>query len=215
MDKITMVKKIKLGLEAYKQFVNKEIHYVYKADGVYKEIVLKAKKQEFMHLCGVEYYDPKLKKKVSPNHFYSLVEDNKISAEHLIPKRDGTTVLKLRVIECLNEILTSSIRIVDKQVTFSKFGAAKTLRSSRQIFALALKPEGKRSDKHIPVSLLDLRTTKGDFLKPSYMVDCIYSKSRTEGIHIYHETESYRAHRLELEFMEHEKNKEIEKVDAV
>lgn len=215
MDKITMVKKIKLGLKAYKPFVNKEIHYVYKVDGKNKELVLKAKKQDFMHLCGVEYFDPVLKKKVTPNHFYRLVEDNKISAEHLIIKRDGTTVLKLRVIECLEEILTSSIRIVDKQVTFSKFGAAKTLRSSRQIFALALNPEGKRSDKHIPVSLLDLKTTKGDFLKPSYMVECIYYVSRTEGIHIYHETESYKAHRLQLEFLEHEKKEEIEKVDAV
>lgn len=214
MEKIAMVKKIKEGFQAYSRFVNKEIHYVYKVDGNYKEIVLKAKKNDFKHLCGVDYFDPTIRKRVTPNHFYNLVESNKISAEHLIEKKDGTTVLKLRVIDCLKDVLTPNIRIVDKQVSFTTFSAAKSLRSRRQVFALALNTIGKFSNEHYPVSLLDLKTTKADYLKPSYEVECIYSTSRTAGVYIYHETESYQKYRLHKEFMELEKSEEKEKIDA-
>ncbi|MBC9722024.1 MAG: hypothetical protein H9W82_12185 [Lactobacillus sp.] len=214
MNKITMAKKIKEGFEAYSLFVDKEIHYLYKVDGDYKEVVLKAKKEDFMHLCGVQYWDPTIRKKVTPNHFYRLVKDNKISAEHLIEKKDGSTTLKLRVIDCLKEVLTSNIRIVDKQVSFTNFTAAKSLRSRRQIFALALNTREKLNNNHYPVSLLDLKTTKADFLKPSYEVECIYSNSRKESIYIYYETESYQKYRLHQEFMELEKYEEKEKIDA-
>lgn len=209
-----MAKKIKEGFEAYSQFVNKEIHYVYKVDGNYKEFILKAKKDDFMHLCGVQYFDPTIKKRVSPKHFYNLVESNKISAEYLSEKKDGTTVLKLKVIDCLKEVLTSNIRIVDKQISFTNFSATRSLRSSRQVFALALNLEGKHSNNYYPVSLLDLKTPKANYLKPSYEVECIYSNSRTEGVHIYHETESYQKYRLHREFMELEKYTEKEKIDT-
>lgn len=214
MEKITMAKKIKKGFEAYSQFVNKEIHYVYKVDGNYKEFILKAKKDDFMHLCGVQYFDPTIGKNVTSKHFYNLVKSNKISAEYLIEKNDGTTVLKLSVIDCLKDVLTSNIRIVDKQISFTNFSAAKSLKSRRRIFALALNPEGERSNNHYPVSLLNLKTTKDDYLKPIYEVECIYSNSRTQGIHIYHETESYQKYRLHKEFMELEKYTEKEKIDA-
>lgn len=209
-----MAKKIKEGFEAYSEFVNKEIHYVYKVDGNYKEIVLKAKKEDFMHLCGVQYVDPTIRKRVTPNHFYNLVKNNRISSEYLTEKNDGTTVLKLRVIDCLKEVLTSNIRIVDKQVSFANFSASKSIRSRRQIFALALNKIGGNSDNYYPISLLDLKTTKADFLKSSYEVECIYSNSRRDGVYIYHETEEYQKYRLHKEFMELEKYTEKEKIDT-
>lgn len=210
-----MLKKIQQGFQAYSQIVNKEIHYAYKVNGEYEEIILKAKKQDFMHLCGVEYLDPKNNRNVSANHFYSLLESNKVSSSYLIEKRDGTTELKLNVIDNLKELLTSNIRIIDRQVTFSNLSADRLLRSRREIFALALRPEGPRTNKYSPLSLLNLKTTKAGLLKKSFEVEGIYSKSRTQGMHIYYETENFQKFRLHKEFTELEKYAEKEKTDAI
>jgi len=217
MEKKIMLEKIQQGFQGYSQLVNKEIRYVYKSNGEYEEVVLKAKKDDFMHLCGVQYLDPQDKRKVSAKHFYSLVESNKISSSFLIEKEDGTTELKLNVIVNLKELLTPNIRIVDRQVTFSNnFTADKTLRSRREIFALALKSEGQDTNKYGPLSLLNLQTINKALLKDSQMIECIYVKDRTREIHIYHETPSYQEFRLHKEYTELEKAyKEKEKTDAM
>lgn len=215
MEKRIMLNKIQQGFQGYLQLVNKEIRYVYKHNGEYEEIILKAKKDDFMHLCGVKYLNPQNKKIVSAKHFYSLVESNKISPSHLIEKTDGTTELKLNVIVNLKELLTSNIRIVDRQVTFSNdFTADKTFRSRREIFALALISEGQDTNKYSPLSLLNLKTTKKALLNGSHEVECIYSIDRTQEIHFYHETAGYQKFRLHKEFTELEK-KYKEKTDAM
>jgi hypothetical protein len=68
------------GLTAYEKVVNKEIHYVYIKDGSYRELVFKSKKSKFMHLCGVEYQNPKSKQMMKPPQFYAAFKANKVSA---------------------------------------------------------------------------------------------------------------------------------------
>lgn len=196
MQKSQMIECIKKGRDAYEQIVNKEIHYVYKKDNVYKEVILRAKKNGFMHLCGVDYLDPKTKQKVAPKHFYQLVKDNKISPDFLVEKADGTTILKLGVIGNLKDLLTSNIRVIDGHVTFFNSTFDVGLRTGRQIFALSLIEEKRYSEFYVPMSLLNLKTaSKAALLKKSYEVHCIYSKDRY-GTYIYYENEKHEEIRL-------------------
>lgn len=197
MKKSKMVECIQKGIAAYEKFVNKEVHYVYKKDGAYKEVVLKAKKNEFMHLCGVSYLDPKTKRKVSASHFYSLAKANKISPSFLIEKEDGTTRLKLEVIENLADVLTPNVRVIDGQVTFYNFSFDTALRSRRQIFALSLIKENVESSFYVPYSLLNLQTDKSNSLRKSYEVLCIYSRSRGNSDHIYYQSKEYKVENKE------------------
>ncbi|MED4722570.1 PBECR4 domain-containing protein [Bacillus atrophaeus] len=196
MEKKKMVEYILKGFKAYEEFVNKELHYVYKKDNVYKEVVFKANKKGFMHLCGVDYIDPKNSKKVSANHFYSLVKRKNISPSFLVPKTDGTTEQKLQVIENLKDILTPNVRVIDGKVTFYNMTFDKGLRSRRQIFALALIEENQYSEVYAPLSLLNLKVSKADSLKKTYEVHCIYAKSRGKDDFIYFESEDHKLSRL-------------------
>ncbi|PJO43409.1 PBECR4 domain-containing protein [Lysinibacillus xylanilyticus] len=186
-----MVECIQKGIAAYETFVNKEVHYVYKKDGAYKEVVLNAKKKEFMHFCGVSYLDLRTKKKVSAPHFYNLAKANRISPSFLIEKEDGTTNQKLEVIGNLADILTPNVRVIDGQVTFFNFSFDMALRSRRQIIALSLIKENVKTDFYVPFSLLNLQTDKANSLRKSYEVHCIYSRSRDNSDYIYYQSKEY------------------------
>ena len=190
-----MIDYILRGFSSYEQIVNKEIHYIYKKNDKYHEIILKAKKNGFMHLCGLNYRDPKTNKVVQPSHFYSLVKSKKISPSHLVEKKDGTTILKLKVIENLKDLLTANIGIIDNQVTFSNLNFDKAIRSRKQIFALTLTEEKKGTGIYVPVSLLNLKTDKSNSVKTIYEVHCIFSKSRNEEDFYYYESEEYKEYK--------------------
>ncbi|MCJ1908433.1 PBECR4 domain-containing protein [Planococcus ruber] len=187
-----MVECIRDGFRAYELFVNKEIHYIYEKDNTYKKVIFKAKRNDFMHLCGVTYLNPKTKVEVSRKHFYELVKDDKISPSFLIEKADGTTELKLQVIANLKDILTPKIRVIDGQVTFASFSFDTGLRTGRQIFALALIEENPQSEIFVPYSLLNLQTDKNNQLKKSYPVHCIYTAERGKEDFIHFESEEYK-----------------------
>lgn len=169
---------LKEGQVSYETILNKEIHYIYKKNGQYRELVLKAKKNGFMHLCGIEsYLDPKTKRAVSPSHFYELVKSDNISPSHLVIKTDGTTTLKLNVIKYLNELLNHKIRVIDDQVIFYDFSFDRGLRTGREIFALALVESGKYV--YSPYSLLNLKApnTNTRPLTTTYPVHSIFIRT--------------------------------------
>lgn len=178
MENKKLLKAIQEGFEAFTQLVNKEIHYIYIKGTEVKELVVKAKKEHYMHLCGVKYYDSKTKKPVTAKHFYELVKDNKVKAENIIVKKDGTTGQKLQVIGELKCLLTADVRVIDGHVMFYNFSFEKGLRSKRQIFALSMVEERHQSAIYVPQSLLHLKSDKSHALKTSYEVCCIFERKR-------------------------------------
>ncbi len=186
-----MLEYIIKGFEQYNLFVNKEIHYVYKYKSTYKEIIFKAEKENFMHLCGINYVDPKRKINVSGKHFYNLLKSRKISVDFLIEKEDGTTDLKLKVLENLKDILTSNIRIIDERITFANLSFDHALRSRRKIFAITLIEEQFNSNIYLPTSLINLKTDKHEYMRNSCEVHCIYSQNRIGEKDFYYMSEQY------------------------
>lgn len=89
----------------------------------------------------MKYFDPKTRKPATAKHFYELVKDNKVNAENIAVKKDGTTGQKLQVIRELKSLLTADVRVIDGYVMFYNFSFEKRLRSKRQIFALSLVEE--------------------------------------------------------------------------
>lgn len=179
------------GFEAFERIVNKEIHYLYLKGTEVREVVVKAKKEHFMHLCGLKYKDPKTKKPVTAKHFYELIKDDKINPKYLIVKADGTTGQKLQVIGELKSLLTADVRVLDGHVTFYNFSFEKGLRSKRQIFALAMIEEKRDSEIYVPQSLLHLKSDKSHALKTSYEVCCIFEKQRDKEDTIYYIKEGF------------------------
>lgn len=179
------------GFEAFELLVNKEIHYLYLTGTEVKELIVRAKKEHFLHLCGLKYKDPKTKKTVTARHFYELLKDNKINSKHLVVRKDGTTEQKLQVIGELKSLLTADVRVIDGQVTFYNFSFEKGLRSKRQIFALAMIEERRDSEIYVPQSLLHLKSDKSHALKTSYEVCCIFEKHRGREDIIYYIKEGF------------------------
>ncbi|PIC70624.1 hypothetical protein CSV77_06785 [Sporosarcina sp. P16b] len=56
--------------------VNKEIDYIYFKDGSYHELVFKSQMFNIMHLCGMEYQDPKSKNMMKPSQIYVALKAN-------------------------------------------------------------------------------------------------------------------------------------------
>lgn len=191
MEERKIMVALKKGLEAFELLVNKEIHYLYLNGNAVKELVVKAKKEQFLHLCGIKYKDPKTKKFVTARHFYELVKDDKINPKYLVVRKDGTTEQKLQVIGELKSLLTADVRVLDGQVTFYNFSFEKGLRSKRQIFALAMIEERRDSEIYVPQSLLHLKSDKSHALRTSYEVCCIFEKLRGKEDAIYYIKEGF------------------------
>lgn len=183
MDEKKTMESLLDGFNAYEKFVNKEMHYVYLKNGSYHEIVFKAKKENFMHLCGVKYKDPKTKRILSANHFYNALKGSKISSKGIQKKPDGTTNQKLQVIKNLNDLTTCTVRVIDESTSYLNLSFDGALRSRRQVFCVALESIGKKT--FIPSSLLNLKSSKGQTIKAGYPVHCIYSVDiSTKNMHI-------------------------------
>ena len=191
MEERKIMAALQKGFEAFERIVNKEIHYLYLKGTEVREVVVKAKKEHFMHLCGLKYKDPKTKKPVTAKHFYELIKDDKINPKYLIVKADGTTGQKLQVIGELKSLLAADVRVLDGHVTLYNFSFEKGLRSKRQIFALAMIEEKRDSEIYVPQSLLHLKSDKSHALKTSYEVCCIFEKYRGQEDIIYYIKEGF------------------------
>lgn len=193
-DKKTL-ESLQNGQAAYEKVVNKELHYVYFKNNKYHELVFKPRKQNFLHLCGIEYYDPKKGNKYSPAQFYDFLKRNKISTKGIVKKESA--VQKLQIIDQLNDLITCNLRIIDELSTYLNLVFYRAIRSRRRVFALAL-AKGNNSGVYVPSSLLNLKgNPKGDTIKSGHPVHCIYSvDSKSKNIHILCKT---------AEFIEYEK----------
>lgn len=173
MNEIETMNALKKGIEAYSKIVNKEIHYVFLKNKKYYELVFKAHKNNFMHLCGVTYIDPKTKQEYTPARFYDALKKNKLSPKGIRKKDDGTTELKLAVIEQLKLLTTCNIRIIDSRTTYLQLSFDKGIRSNQAIFCLGL--ENTIKGDYVPSTLLNLKTMKRASIKTGLPVHCVYS----------------------------------------
>ncbi|MGL4522547.1 MAG: PBECR4 domain-containing protein [Bacilli bacterium] len=200
MDNKKTLESILDGFHAYEKIVDKEIHYVYLKDKQYYELVLSAKKSNFMHLCGISY------EHMNPKQFYMALKTKKISQLKITKKNDGSTNQKLQIIKQLEYLITCKIRIIDKKSSYLKLTFDKAIRSNKMIFCLGLQEKHMRA--FVPTSLLNLKSVKGKSIKAGYPVHCIYfvdkySKEikiidRTIEFKEYEKTETY-MYRRELE----------------
>lgn len=169
-DKRT-IEKLQQGLTAFESVVNKEIHYVYFKEGLYHELVFKAKKANFMHLCGIEYQNPITKQMMRPSQFYAALKSNKVSSNGILKK--SFTDQKLQIISCLEDLTKCTVSIIDERTVYLNLSFEKAIRSRKQIFCLSLI---RISDEiYVPNSLLNLRSAKGKSIHKGYPVSCIYS----------------------------------------
>jgi len=180
---------IREGFEAFEKVVDKEIRYIYKKNNAYKEIILKAKKADFMHLCGMKYKHPQKGGFVSAKHFYTLIKSRNISADFLEEKKDGTTALKLGVLKHLEELLSGNVRIIDGEIVFANGRFDGAIRSSKMIFALALYQE--RGTTFGPKSLFNLKTSNNSF-KNSYEVHKVYLVNKNSESTVFYESAEYK-----------------------
>ncbi|MCM3612683.1 PBECR4 domain-containing protein [Planococcus sp. MERTA32b] len=165
---------LKKGHQAYEKIKGKELHYVYLKNNVYHELVFKPQKQQFLHLCGLKYINPKTKVPYSAKQFYDFVKTNRINLSGII--KDSMSDQKLLVLAQLHDLLTSNSKVIDSKTSFLKFTFYKAIRSRRRVFCLALVAEDSRElDIYVPLSMLNLSVnTQGSSVPPGHSVHCVY-----------------------------------------
>jgi hypothetical protein len=182
MGKIMMnakktIESLKKGQTAYEKVVNQELHYVYlnEKTNTYDELVFKPHKHNFLHLCGINYYDSG--KEVNANQFYDFLKQDRINNDGIQKKVYADQ--KLLIIAKLEDLLDcNELRIIDERAVYLKLVFEKAIRSRRQVFGLCL--ENDRSGAYFPLSLLNLKSNpKAAPLKKGHPVHCIYSVDST------------------------------------
>lgn len=89
----------KTAINYHKNLDNKNFIVIYKEEEKIKYIQIKFSKGNFLHLTGVQ-----LNKKMSAILFYKKCLNGKISKEEVNLKQDGTTELKLQILEMITNI---------------------------------------------------------------------------------------------------------------
>lgn len=134
-----------------RKFLNKRVTYITKS----KTVSLVCKRNNFMHLCGIDYYNE------NPSRFYYDCKRDKLNFKehHVRIKNDGNTPRKLQVIGCLGDLLIKGkVRLVDNTITyFSNYNYV--LRSHSAIIGLGCS-WGKNS--YYPKSVLNLKFEQFD-----------------------------------------------------
>ncbi|MFT8389947.1 MAG: PBECR4 domain-containing protein [Sporolactobacillus sp.] len=188
MDKYRAKEAILRGFDGYQQIVEKNIHYVFGENANYQEIVICAKKSNFMHLCGVKYFSAEDRKTVNGIHFYSLLEGRNLSASDIIQKRDGSTDQKLQVIDALGKLTNcENLRIINQRTAFLNFSFAAGIRSRKRIFCVALE---KYNGVYTPVSLLNMKRELNQIAK-GLPVHCIYEMDDKHDLHVMDRTDEF------------------------
>lgn len=170
MDDKRTIERLLQGLVAFEKVVDTEIYYVYIKEGAYYELIFKPQKSNFMHLCGIEYRNPKSKQLMKPSQFYSALKAGKVSPGGIL--KTTFTDQKLQVISCLDDLTKCTVRIIDDRTVYLNLSFDKGIRSKKQIFCLAL--IRTHNDLYAPNSLLNLKSSKGNTIKNGYPVHCIY-----------------------------------------
>lgn len=188
MDKHQARESILRGYECYQRIAEKNIHYVFGENANYQEIVVCAKKSNFMHLCGIKYFSAEDKKIVNGIHFYSLLEDRSLTASGIIQKRDGSTDQKLQVIDALGKLTNcGNLRIINQRMAFLNFSFAAGIRSRKRVFCVALE---KYNGVYTPVSLLNMKRELNQIAK-GLPVHCIYEMDDKHDLHVMDRTDEF------------------------
>lgn len=125
-----------------KHFVNKTIIYTTKNN----KIELTARRDNFMHLCGILYIE-------GPRKFFNDALDRKVQLKKVLIKKDGSTFQKLQVLNQLKEMLGPHLRLTGRGAfTYLKFDHS--LHTNKTILALALL---NNQNYMVPISLLNLK----------------------------------------------------------
>lgn len=94
MDTRDMVKILFTGADAFRdQLLDKQLLYAYMANDEFHYIEVVFKKQSFQHLTGIKIPD------IKSGDFFDRCLARKISYREIQPAKDGTTPLKLRILE--------------------------------------------------------------------------------------------------------------------
>lgn len=104
-DKKKIIKKISQALKGYDENLNNRdfLFYFYKGREL-KHLKIKFESRHFLHLTGLET-------SLSAKDFYKLLKKGHLKEEQFQLKKDGTTLLKLAVIERLPQIISSHLLI--------------------------------------------------------------------------------------------------------
>ncbi|KRM14315.1 PBECR4 domain-containing protein [Companilactobacillus nantensis] len=129
-----------------KKFLNKKV--IYKTQK--RTVVLVCRKSNFMHLCGIDYYNN------NNGRFFSDCKRGTLNFKRncVKIKNDGNTYRKLQVIGCLGDLLIQDkARLVGNTIKiFSSYDYI--LRSSAAVIGLGCSWDGKR---YFPKSILNLK----------------------------------------------------------
>ena len=109
MDKKIAIKIISNAAKEYEEyFKNKDYCFFYYHNKIIKEIIINFRESNFIHLTGISVLNKK-------SDFYRMILAKKIKETDFELKKDGTTTLKLEVINHLKNIISSPTEIGDYQ----------------------------------------------------------------------------------------------------
>ncbi|HDL4709156.1 TPA: hypothetical protein RSW02_002662, partial [Mannheimia haemolytica] len=123
-------------------FINKKVIYRTKT----QEISIIFKRSNFMHLCGIKYTD-------GASEFFNAAISNNLDLAKMNVKSDGTTFLKLSLLNSVSFLLTPEMCLTEGGI-YLNIRFDKSLKTKKQIFALTLI---NQNHVFIPNSLLNLK----------------------------------------------------------
>jgi hypothetical protein len=184
LDKLEIIERVKVGIGVYEQIINREIHYVYKKDNEYCELITRPEADDFMHLTGVLYEGSLPKTYISATYFYKLFKNtrsNRLNLNKIIEKEDGCTPLKLAIIDQLTTLLTCKTKIIDEEINYINFVADSGIRDTNKQFCLGL---FKDTEFYTPKSLLKMSTFKRGDIQEGDKVQCVFEKLANGAIQV-------------------------------
>lgn len=120
------------------------------------EFVVLFRKDNFMHLCGIEYWHinnkGEKKRKIPAKKFYSDLKKERINLNQLFTKEDGSTQQKLQVLPSLSLLIKKGVRVTGAG-TFYHMKFDKSVRTGKNIVGLTC--VSSRS-KYAPQSIINL-----------------------------------------------------------
>jgi hypothetical protein len=171
ITKKQIINKIMQAFRSYRNLEDKTYIYVFfnNKNKKYEEVPVFYGKENFLHLTGIDYRDPK-GKKMNGTDFYSLLESpTPLIESNVVVKQE--TQLKMEVISHISELdKCGPLKVINEKLHMLKSNSNGALRSRKMIFALGFEQIGL---KKIPKTLLNLRTMGK--IQSGHSVLCIYN----------------------------------------
>lgn len=143
----------------YDQYLNShEYTYTYhnKNTNTHESFNILFRKDNFMHLCGIEYHHidalGRKKQKIPAKKLYSDLKKKRVSLEQLFAKKDGSTQQKLLVLPAMQLLIQEGVRVTESG-TFFHVKFDKAIRTGKNIIGLTCISSGS---KYVPQSIINL-----------------------------------------------------------